>query len=263
MKLLIDVGNTRLKLASLADDNLAFVGAIAIDNEQKWQAELEAAIKAIGTNPSACLVASVARPSVERAIENAIEAATGTQCVPVAWANSQTSAAGVTNAYPDPTQLGTDRWVAMIGLTRHFGKPHPPIVLASFGTATTIDTLGPDNEFKGGLILPGVSLMHEALANGTARLPFATGELATFPTNTASAITSGIVAAQAGAVTRQVNVVQQAYGQEPLVCVAGGAWPTVADELRRLLAQDPIHELPHVVLDGLAVLANQSQNSCR
>ena len=269
MKLLIDVGNTRLKLATLAGDNMTFVSAIAIDVEQIWQAELQAAIAAIDGNPTTCIAASVANPSVERAIETAIETAIEPAIktphgenwpTPVVWASSQISAAGVTNAYPDPTQLGTARWVAMIGLTRHFAKPHPPIVLASFGTATTIDTLSPDNEFKGGLILPGVSLMHQALANGTARLPNATGDVAAFPTNTASAITSGIVASQAGAVIRQVKAVRQAYGQEPVVCAAGGAWPAVQAELSNLLAPRNILELPHIVLDGLAVLANANKD---
>ncbi|PAX96929.1 hypothetical protein CKW48_13560 [Bordetella pertussis] len=31
--------------------------------------------------------------------------------------------------------------------------------MASFGTATTLDTIGPDNVFPGGLILPGPAMM--------------------------------------------------------------------------------------------------------
>lgn len=253
MKLLIDAGNTRLKLATLTENHLSFVGAIPIDAEQRWQLDLQAAIESLADRPTACLAASVASASVEHVIQTTLQ---GICASAVVWASSTQFAAGVTNAYPDPTQLGTDRWVAMIGLTRHFAKPHPPIVLANFGTATTIDTLSPDNAFKGGLILPGVWLMREALANGTARLPNAEGERAAFPTNTISAITSGIAAAQAGAVARQVTVVRQAYGEQPVVCAAGGAWPAVSDEVCNLLALDQVHELPHIVLDGLAVLAD-------
>ena len=41
------------------------------------------------------------------------------------------------------------------GVLSRLPGAHPPFLLASFGTATTIDTVGPDNVFAGGLILPG------------------------------------------------------------------------------------------------------------
>ena len=58
---------------------------------------------------------------------------------------------------------------------------HPPFLLASFGTATTIDTVGPDNVFAGGLILPGPAMMRNALAHGTANLPVADGASSPIP----------------------------------------------------------------------------------
>ena len=61
--------------------------------------------------------------------------------------------AGTDQRYRQPAQLGSDRWAAA-GVCRLPGA-HPPFLLASFGTATTIDTVGPDNVFAGGLILPG------------------------------------------------------------------------------------------------------------
>lgn len=250
MKLLIDIGNTRLKLATLQGEIMQFVTAIATESADQLQRQLQAAVDLLGDSAEACVAVSVSNAQINQAVEQAVAP------LKVQWIASSSVAAGVTNAYPDPSQLGTDRWVAMIGLTRHFIKPHAPVILASFGTATTVDTLGPDNQFRGGLILPGVSLMHDALANGTARLPNATGSLATFPTDTISAITSGIVAAQAGAVLRQIEVARQAYGQNPALCVAGGAWPTVKPEIDRLLGAHNVHELPHVVLDGLATLAS-------
>ncbi|MCD8503870.1 MAG: type III pantothenate kinase [Burkholderiaceae bacterium] len=249
MKLLIDIGNTRLKLATLQGNSLQFVAAIPIESADQLQRQLQVAIESLGNPADVCVAVSVSSVQVNQAAEKAVAPKK------VQWIASSPTAAGVTNAYPDPSQLGTDRWVGMIGLTRHFATPHPPIVLASFGTATTVDTLGPDNQFRGGLILPGVSLMHDALANGTARLPNAVGALAAFPTDTLSAITSGIVAAQAGAVLRQIELARQAYSQQPVLCVTGGAWLSVKQEFDRKLGTNNVHELPHVVLDGLAALA--------
>src|SRR3546814_18446318 len=80
----------------------------------------------------------------------------------------------------------------MIGLAQH--AKSQPLLLASFGTATTLDTLGAErpagstNEsqgnlvFYGGLILPGPALMRSALATGTANLPEATEPFAAYRT---------------------------------------------------------------------------------
>src|SRR3546814_3488501 len=57
--------------------------------------------------------------------------------------------------------------------------------------------------FYGGLILPGPALMRSALATGTANLPEANAPFAAYPTHTHQAISSGIAAAQAGALLRQ------------------------------------------------------------
>ena len=47
-------------------------------------------------------------------------------------------AGGIRSAYENAGQLGSDRWVSMIGLARHTDEA---AMLASFGTATTLDTL--------------------------------------------------------------------------------------------------------------------------
>ena len=255
MILLIDAGNTRVKIAVLQDKSMQFVTALNTSCPDTLQRDLKESIKTLGAIPNACTAVSVARGEINQSVQNALAG------LSVRWVSPSQQAAGVINGYPDPSQLGADRWVSMIGLTRHFAKPHPPVVLASFGTATTVDTLSPSNEFKGGLILPGVTLMHRSLERGTANLPNAMGELADFPTNTISAITSGIAAAQVGAVARQVQIARQTYGQQPKVCVSGGAWLTVADELQCALGttktgSTAVLELPHIVLDGLSVLAN-------
>lgn len=253
MTLLIDIGNTRVKLAVLRDGAVAFLQAIDTGNAQVLKDKLSQVIQTQNTPIHACIAVSVGHPEINQTVERVLAP------IRIQWVRPSAAAAGVANGYPDPSQLGADRWVSMIGLTRHYSLPHRPIVLASFGTATTVDTLSPDNQFKGGLILPGVSMMHASLAHGTANLPNAVGALTPFPTDTVSAITSGIVAAQIGAVLRQVQLAHETYNQLPEVCVTGGAWLTVADELRRAHQTQSVKELPHVVLDGLGILASQAK----
>jgi type III pantothenate kinase len=78
---------------------------------------------------------------------------------------------------------------------------------------------------------------------------------------TASAIASGIAAAQIGAVKRQLEIAQRDDGQMPLLCVSGGAYEKIQGALQHSLTGVPIHHLPSVVLDGLAVLAQETKHS--
>src|SRR5690606_21810352 len=133
-------------------------------------------------------------------------------------------------------------------------------LLASFGTATTVDAISPEGMFVGGLILPGPQLMLSALAQGTANLPLATGVSTSFPTDTHSAIRSGVAAAQAGAVVRQLLELRHRWPHRKLqLYVTGGGWPVVEAELGRALALSGFtlqtHFVDNAVLDGLAVVA--------
>src|SRR3546814_10885684 len=71
------------------------------------------------------------------------------------WITSLDAAPGLHNGYEPPGQLGADRWVALAGLSRHVSQRQPahreqPLMLATFGTATTIDTLAPATEADAG-----------------------------------------------------------------------------------------------------------------
>ncbi|MFQ6722163.1 histidinol dehydrogenase, partial [Bordetella pertussis] len=89
----------------------------------------------------------------------------------IRWLRAQPLAMGLRNGYRNPDQLGADRWACMVGVLARQPSVHPPLLVASFGTATTLDTIGPDNVFPGGLILPGPAMMRGALAYGTATVP--------------------------------------------------------------------------------------------
>lgn len=266
MNLLIDVGNTRIKLGwvnnGLRESHSLALGHHEIERMRDWLAQLH-------MPPSAATGVNVAGPYIAQAID---EILTSQVNIRATWVHSQPHAAGVRNAY-DHQQLGADRWVAMVGLAGHITPDDDrPLMLASFGTTTTIDTLEPPGQtdgdttavFLGGLILPGPLLMTQSLATGTALLPVADSPTAAFPLHTHEAISSGIAAAQTGALLRQWREVLERHGRAPRLYSSGGGWPLVEKEMHRTmaraqadlgLAQQPIHWLPSPVLDGLAQLA--------
>lgn len=264
MIILIDSGNSRLKVGWLDAGNpaqerepavVAFEG-VDLDALAEWLTTLPRSPQlAIGVN-----VAGDARAA-------AITVILQRHACPVRWVRAQLESLGLINGYKQPEQLGADRWASLLGVRARLPAVHPPFLLASFGTATTIDTVGADNVFAGGLILPGPAMMRNALMEGTANLPLANGQVVAYPTDTHEAIASGIAAAQAGAVVRQWLAGRRRFGQAPSIFAAGGGWPEVQQEIERLLADagDAFGDAPvaiyldHPVLDGLAALARSTQ----
>lgn len=270
MILLIDAGNTRVKVAWLAPgDARRSAPPLILSHE-----ELPGLAERLDFAPRRILGSNVAGEGVRGMLEHASRTAWD---LPVHWHDARDGHDLLLNGYRQPARLGADRWLGLLGLLRHV-RDEPawqagsPCILASFGTATTIDTLAwrTQNDgtrraaFIGGLILPGAALMVRSLAQGTAGLPLAQGEPADFPTDTDTAIASGVAAAQAGALLRQWRLAADACpGARPLLFVSGGDWPRVQGELRAALTRtapgraDPPRWLDSPVLDGLACLADQ------
>lgn len=284
MIILIDAGNTRVKAGWIHPET----GERELTTVAFQHADLDQLTHWLGTlptRPSLALGVNVAGADVAETIDNIFS---DHDC-PTEWITGEPQTLNVTNAYASPEQLGADRWLALVGLAQ---RPHPqsehvdttlcPLILASFGTATTIDMLvvkkpsaqtdtdSIQYQFPGGLILPGPELMRSSLAENTAHLPDANSSTTIYPTNTQQSIASGVAAAQAGAVLRQWLAALEYYGLAPQVFAAGGGWPLVKEEVIRLLhftqgrldlPTTPIEWLPAPALDGLAALALQLQQS--
>ena len=77
------------------------------------------------------------------------------------------AAAGVVNGYADPSLLGVDRWVAVVGA---YHRVRGAVVVADIGTAATIDVVAADGRHRGGYIVPGPRLMVASLLGGTSDL---------------------------------------------------------------------------------------------
>lgn len=233
--LCIDSGNTRLKWG-LRDGG-------------RWLAQ-GTRLDAVDARPARVLACNVAGDAPRQSIES-FAARHG---LPVEWLHARAAQGGVTNGYDHPEQLGADRWGALIGARAlHRGD----CIVVMSGTATTVDVLAADGRFRGGLILPGLRLMREALAGGTANLPVAEGRFAEQPRNTFDAIASGAVQATAGAIERMFR--QIAGGSNPLCLLSGGAATVVAGASPPLTFAHRV--VDNLVLEGLAAIAAASDHA--
>ena len=270
LTVLLDAGNTRIKVAYVqttadpaAPEN-TMPGAAAepvLVLTQETLPRLGDWLSQLPEAPSRVLGVSVASDSVRQQLEAAF-APSG----PVRWLVPEARLLRLKNRYRNPAALGPDRWLGMLGVVSR--RPADgPLMLVSFGTATTVDMVDAHETFLGGLIFPGVTLMQTSLGLGTARLPTVAIEPKVwppFPQTTETAIGAGIVAAQVGAVLRQWQHAVQALGQAPLIFVTGGARQAVLPELQAgvdSLGIDmgfgtmPLIECESPVLDGLLAVA--------
>lgn len=154
---------------------------------------------------------------------------------------------GVTSAYRDPGQLGTDRWAALVA-ARHGSAGSQLVVNA--GTALTVDALRADGLFAGGIIVPGPALMRRSLDGGTAQLRHTEGVFDPFPKSTPDAITTGSVQAAVGAVGRMREAMAQAGFPPQRIVLSGGAAPVLEPHLPM-----PVTLNDNLVLDGLVLIA--------
>ena len=239
MILLIDAGNTRIKWALMRDGTWLAEGVLAHGEIPELAARLHAfpGVRRV-------LGANVAGPRIAADLADALgEAMPSPQ-----WLQATELCCGVRNGYTLPAQLGPDRWAALIGARRLHGGA---CLVVSAGTATTVDLLDAQGRFQGGLILPGEELMRRSLARDTAGLPFAEGRYEAMPRNTADAIASGCLNAQAGAVERMFRQLDPA--PDALCLVSGGG----AARLLPLL-NVPARHVDNLVLKGLAVVAGEA-----
>jgi type III pantothenate kinase len=237
--LAIDAGNTRTKWG--VHDGRAWTATGAIETARAG--ELPQSLRGIKAAGLA-IASNVAGAAVQATIEAACKG------LAVRFVRSEASQLGVTNGYRDPSQLGTDRWVALIAA--HHARPGHKLVINA-GTALTIDALTGDGRFLGGLIVPGPALMRRSLDRATAALRESEGAVRDFPASTPEAIATGAVLACAGAADRLAKSMD-AHGTPPgLIILSGGA----ARELAPALGLP--HELhENLVLDGLQLIARSA-----
>jgi len=74
---------------------------------------------------------------------------------------------GLRIEYPNPASIGADRLANACGAAHRYGSP---VIVADFGTALTFDVVA-GNAYLGGIIVPGLPLMTDYLAEKTALLP--------------------------------------------------------------------------------------------
>ena len=144
--------------------------------------------------------------------------------------------------------------MALIGA---WTKARSALCVVYVGTAVKVDSVDAAGRHLGGLIVPGIHMMREALMTKTSDIaeaaehstPSLAGVLAN---NTIGAVSRGAVFALAGLADRAAEVIEQSTGVKPKLFITGGDAGMITGTMR---TRGEI--VPDLVLQGLAVIAAQ------
>lgn len=156
MNLVVDIGNTLLKLAVFDDGRLVAQQCVGELREETFAGLLGGARAARAVVASTRGEAPAIVEAVRRHTDYLLEFTPATP-VPIG------------NAYLTPATLGRDRLAAAVGAATLY--PGRNALIVDFGTAVTLDFVSADGVFRGGCISPGMAMRFRALHEYTAALP--------------------------------------------------------------------------------------------
>jgi type III pantothenate kinase len=242
MILVLDCGHSRLAWGLAGEHGWAAQGSVANQDIgtlalRDWQ-NLQRPMRVVGIN--------VAGEAVRVRVEAQL---TRWRMMPH-WLIAAAEVCGVRNRYTLPSQLGADRWAALVAArARALQELFPPAcVVVNARTAISVDALDGSGVFHGGVVLPGLNLMLQALAANTS-LKIPPGRYEDFPVNNADALLSGSVQAVSGAI-EQMRRRLASDGATVKCMLSGGAAGEIAPHLTA-----PVEVVDNLVLEGALAIA--------
>jgi len=158
MNLIIDIGNTAVKLAVFDEGNIVFDQIVASD----FFIEKIKIIFEIYPQITWAIVSSVRKKDFKE-----IEILNTLCNVHVL---NNTSKIPFKNLYATPSSLGVDR--IALASAAFFYKPNSNSLVIDAGTCITYEFINENGEYLGGAISPGVEMRYKALHQNTSKLPF-------------------------------------------------------------------------------------------
>jgi type III pantothenate kinase len=235
--LLIDVGNTRLKWATVTPRGAIRVQGSVVTAEvmPRWLAAW--AKKHAGRRMVVASVVPKISDALRRHFEDAVFVSGTSPGLPLAF------------HYPRPAEIGADRIAAAVGI-----QGRGPAIIVSCGTATAFSVLDKQHRFCGGTIALGPHALLRALLGSTAQLP----KINLQPTSralarsTQEAIRAGMLLGWQGGVREIVGQLRKELGGTARLIVTGGSAPL----LKGMRGLGRIEFRPLLVFEGLRIIAD-------
>ena len=211
MNLVIDIGNSRMKLALFNERDLMF--NVPLDELKPEHVQV-----LLDEHPdlNKVIVSSVREyPAELKAfLQNSFDY--------FIELDSQTPVP-IINKYKTPDTLGKDRLAAAVGATELF--PNENVLVIDAGTALTYEIITENNEYLGGNISPGLETRFKALNHFTKKLPLISpaDDFQIVGTDTESAIRAGVQLGLLFEVEQYIKYFNTIYQNLQIIITGGDA----------------------------------------
>ena len=211
MNLVVDIGNTRCKLALFQKDILVLKKTANLTDLNKVLKSITISNQKIRQG----IIATVGQKFL-------LEEYPVLNTIPLHFLKT-TSNTPFTNHYQSPNTLGVDRIALVTAAVKKFPKQH--VLVIDSGTCITYDFKTADEVYLGGAIAPGIALRYKSLHSYTANLPLLekTNPKHLVGENTAQSIHSGIVNGITQEIDGIINEYCHIYGKTTVILTGGDA----------------------------------------
>ena len=249
MILAIDVGNSNIIIGTIENgeiDSIVRIHTAQQETAAEYGVKLRQLMGFCGIDDKkleGAIISSVV-PPVTGAIRDAVRHLTGLECM-VVGPGMKT---GMNVRIDDPSSLAGDLVVGSVAAIACYGTP---AIVLNLGTATTMTVVDEKGTYRGGTIMPGVTLGLQALSSGTSLLPdiSVTAPKKAIATNTVDAMRSGAVFGTAAMIDGMADRMEQELGRACRVIATGDLAEEVTRHCRREIICDE-----HLILKGLWIL---------
>ncbi|MDO9391686.1 MAG: type III pantothenate kinase [bacterium] len=217
MRLLIDIGNSKLGLAVFSKNKCVRQARLEHGGRPDYDQVYNFLDKALGVRSIKSAAICSVVPEITLHAVTAVKQLLDIHCLVV----DASSLKGFKTRYHLPRQLGCDRMVCSYAAAKLYGKP---VIVVDIGTAITWDAVDPLGRHLGGAIAPGPATMARALNDKTALLPLIPIKRpqAAIGRDTAGSMGSGLYWGTIGMVKELVAVISAEMKGRPKIVITGG-----------------------------------------
>lgn len=218
----VDIGNTNIVLGCYDNEDLVFIERLST-NQNATSLEYTVMLKNVfdlynikPENLEGAIISSVV-PNVTSVVSIAVEKLINKKPI-VVGPGIKT---GVSIKIDNPAQLGSDLLIAAVAGIAEYTTP---LVIFDLGTATTVSVINKNNEYVGGMIMPGIMLSLNSLVGGTSQLPKISLEppKKIIGSNTIDAMKSGILYTNACGIDGIISRIESELGEKVTAVATGG-----------------------------------------
>jgi type III pantothenate kinase len=259
MILAIDMGNTNIVIGCVDDNGVLFEERLSTDFS-KTELEYAIGFKTVlelynidSYDIKGAIMSSVV-PQLSNIIKSAVEKTIGISPL-IVGPGIKT---GLNILMDQPRQVGSDQIVDAVAALKVYGAPS---IIIDMGTATTMSVVDENENYIGGVILPGIRVSVDSLVSRTAQLPRIALDApkSVMGKNTIDCMKSGVVYGNASCIDGMIDRMIEANGfnkngtKAVTIVATGGLSEVIIPHCRHDIKVDP-----GLLLKGLSIIYDKN-----